>query len=113
MPFGGGADGRSVGILRLESRLLLESLCWFFLLFLLSVVVVGVVVVVVISLSPPYTSMDLLYLVWCHALPPPGLPRIYGMKIQVGIVHPLVTFQKKVYCTFLKCRCSLIFLFEF
>ena len=96
MMFGGGANRRSVGALWLESRLILESSCWFFLLFLLSVVGGGAVVVaVVISPSPHCTSLDFLYLDWRHALPPPGLPDIYALNILVGIVHPPVTFQKK------------------
>ena len=66
-------------------------------LFLLSVVVIGAVVVAaVISPSSHSTSLDLLYLDWRHALPPPDLPDICGMKIQVGIVHPPVTFKKTV-----------------
>ena len=88
MLFSGGTNQRSVGVLWLESRLILESSCWFFFfLLLLSVVVVGAVVVAIVISPYPYcTSLDLLYLDWRHALPPPDLLGICGIKIQVGIV---------------------------
>ena len=78
---------------------MLESSCWLFLLFLLSVVVGGAVLVAVVISPDPYcTSLDLLYLDWCHALPPFSFPDISGIKIQVEIVRPSVTFQKKQGC---------------